>query len=95
MVAVKDVRDILWTNQPTERPSELLVAANKYHNHIQQKRLQEDSIYVASVLTSNDVAIAVLIAVFVLLSRFPGCRLSLRQGLDIHMHTHTHTQAQQ
>jgi len=48
------------------------------------------SIYVTAVLTSDDVAIAILVAVLVLFGRFPGRRLSLRQGLN--MHTHTHTQ---
>lgn len=63
---------------------------NQYRNHVQQTALRDQSIYVIAVLTSDDVAIAILVAVLVLLGRFPGRRLSLRQGLNIHMYTHTH-----
>lgn len=40
-----------------------------------------------SVLTGNDVTIAILVAVLIFFGRFPGCRLSLRQSLKRHTHT--------
>lgn len=53
----------------------------------------------SAVLTCDDVAIAILVAVFVLLSSFPGRRLSFCQSLNVHMykgmymyaHTQDHT----
>lgn len=49
------------------------------------------TVYVIALLTSDDVAIAILVAVLVLLGRFPGRRLSLCQGLNIYMCTCKHT----
>lgn len=50
------------------------------------KLLQHSSVHVTALLTSDDVAIAILVAVLFLLRCFPGGSLSLCQGLNTQNH---------